>query len=101
MAELLGSLLTRIIAGGPDKPPQPPRIEKVPIPALAKKPKEPGVVPGINDKQMGAGAMDEKRRIMGGLPKPTQNEFAGASMEPIKKKKLLGDGLTGNLTTGA
>lgn len=100
MAEFLISSLIRSFEDDP-RPIPPPKVPKpIPLP-LAKKPKEPGNVPGVEQKEIGAGAAQEKRRILSALPTPTQTTFAGEAGEaPVKKKKLLGAGITGKETTG-
>ena len=85
----------------PDAIKPPPKINPIAVPALAKKPKEPGAVPGIKETSLGAGANDERRRILAGIPNPTKTQYAGAEMPLVRKKKLLGEGISGSATTGA
>ncbi len=101
MAELVSSLLMRAVNGGPEDPPAVPKLKNVDATPLAAAPKDPGNVPGVNDKTMGAGAADEKRRILRAMPSKTENTFAGNTTEsaPVKKR-VLGAATAGRQTTG-
>jgi len=98
MAELLQNVLMKHFEGGPDPLPE---KKKIDTPPLAATPKSPGNVPGASDTTMGAGAADEKRRILRSLPKKTENTFAGntGEMAPVKKR-VLGGATGGRQTLG-
>ena len=79
----------------PYKPPE------LPLPPPKKKdPERPA--PGIEEKQVGAGALDERRRILAAMPQQTKNTYGGDASgdeAPVQKKRLLGGGI-GRETTG-
>jgi hypothetical protein len=83
-------------------PTKPPPFKPPPLPPPVKKVLAPPAVPGIEDKQIGAGALDERRRILASMPVQTKNTYGGNTTEaaPIQKKRLLGGGI-GQETTGA
>lgn len=85
---------------GKGGPPKPPPYRPPPIPPPVKKETPPPKVPGIEENKIGAGAMDERRRILSGLPQATQTTYAGATSDaaPVKKR-VLGGGY-GKETTG-
>ena len=84
----------------PSKPKAPPPYKPPELPPPKQKPLE-KPVPGIQEKEIGAGAMDERRRILAGLPQQTKNTYGGDVVsEPVlAKKRLLGGGV-GRETTG-
>jgi hypothetical protein len=86
---------------GPKAPPPPPPYKPPPLPPPPKKEQAPPPVPGIQEKEIGAGAMDERRRILAALPNATKNTYGGDSdtAAPVVKKRLLGGGV-GQETTG-
>lgn len=89
--------------GRPSGPKAPPPYKPPPLPPPAKKEQAPPPVPGIEEKEIGAGAMDERRRILSGLPKQTKNTYGGDAVSEtatVVKKRLLGGGI-GKETTGA
>ena len=85
----------------PSGPKAPPPYKPPPLPPPPKKVETPAPVPGIQEKEIGAGAMDERRRILAGLPQQTKNTYGGDVVsEPVlAKKRLLGGGV-GRETTG-
>lgn len=95
----VGTAAYSVMKGSPSSP-KPPPYKPEPLPPPKKKEPE-APVPGIEEKAVGAGARDERRRILAGLPKQTKNTYGGdaASDAPIAKKSLLGGG-TGRETTG-
>jgi len=86
----------------PGGPKSPPPFKPPPLPPPIKKEPAPPAVPGVKETSMGAGAMDEKRRILAGMPTQTKNTYGGdaVSNAPVAKKRLLGGGI-GQETTGA
>ena len=87
--------------GRPSGPKAPPPYKPPPLPPPPKKEQAPPPVPGIEEKEIGAGAMDERRRILAALPNATKNTYGGDSdtAAPVVKKRLLGGGV-GQETTG-
>lgn len=87
--------------GRPKGPKAPPPYKPPPPPPPPKKEPTPPPVPGIQEKEIGAGAMDERRRILAALPNATKNTYGGDSdaTAPVVKKRLLGGGV-GQETTG-
>lgn len=85
----------------PEGPKAPPPYKPPPLPPPPKKVETPAPVPGIQEKEIGAGAMDERRRILAGLPQATKNTYAGSTdaAPVVQKKRLLGGGV-GQETTG-
>lgn len=101
MAELLQSVIQRAIIGGPSDPPKIMPPKKINPPPLAAQPKKPDNMPGAKDITQAATIKDEKRRILTGLPKPTEKVFAGENTgsDALIKKRVLGGGM-GRQTTG-
>lgn len=101
MAELLQSAIQRWVIGGPDDPPKIMPQKKINPPPLAAKPREPEKIPGSQDITQAATIKDEKRRILGNTPKPTEKKFAGdmPGADGVIKKRVLG-GAIGRQTTG-
>lgn len=99
MSGLLFGEGQKALKGPPDELPQVPK--QVDLPPLAAEPKSPGNAPGSDDKTMGAGASDEKRRILKMMPQKTTTKYAGDNpgAAPVEKKRLLG-GAIGKQTTG-
>lgn len=90
------------VATAPGAPKKPPPFKPPPLPPPVKKEEAP-VSKGIEETTAGAGAMDERRRILAGLPTQTKNTYGGdkvPEIAPIQKKRLLGGGI-GQETTGA
>lgn len=87
--------------GKPSGPKAPPPYKPPPLPPPPKKEPTPAPVPGIQEKEIGAGALDERRRILAGLPQATKNTYAGSTdaAPVVQKKRLLGGGV-GQETTG-
>lgn len=79
-----------------DTPPVPPVKTKTP-PRFATQPKAPANIPGEKDITQAATIKDEKRRILKGLPSPTESVFAGDLHQPgqdmIRKRRLLGNNI--------
>lgn len=86
----------------PGAPPPPPKFTPPPLPPVEKKLQAPTAPAGMADTKIGAGALDERRRILSGLPSRTQNTYGGDTGDgaPIARKRLLGGGM-GRETTGA
>lgn len=90
------------IATAPGAPKKPPPFKPPPLPPPVKKEEAP-VSKGIDEKETGAGALDERRRILAAMPTQTKNTFGGdkvTTVAPVMKKRLLGGGI-GQETTGA
>jgi hypothetical protein len=102
IAALAGAGTAAYSAATAKGPPKPPPFKPPPLPPPVKKVMAPAAVPGIEDKQIGAGALDERRRILASMPTQTKNTYGGNITEtaPIQKKRLLGGGI-GQETTGA
>lgn len=90
------------ISTAPGAPKKPPPFKPPPLPAPVKKEEAP-VSKGIEETTVGAGALDERRRILAAMPTQTKNTYGGDKVTdaaPVVKKRLLGGGL-GQETTGA
>ena len=97
-----GALASQALAPKPSKVESPPIIDATPAAIVKKKPVEPGNVPGSQNKNYGAGAAEERRRIMSNIPSAIKTTYAGnvGGPAPVRKKRLLGGGVSGATTTG-
>ena len=97
-----GTLASQALAPKPDKIEAPPVIPDATPEPVKKKPVEPGNVPGSQNKNFGAGAAEERRRIMSSIPSAIKTTYAGnvGGPAPVRKKRLLGGGVSGATTTG-
>lgn len=104
MSALLNFYSIKNRHGGPAPLPEVPKLKLPPVKELPplKKIEAPSAPPTQGVATSNAFKADEKRRILAGLPKKTENTYAGDTdtTAPIKKKTLLGGGISGRSTTG-